>query len=1044
MDEKTHPRWPEPALDQDRPTTPDSDDVETGPLPWETGELTDPHPRTSTGMTPTAGIPRPVPPPPPPSSPAQTRVIPPAWTHPLPPPERTGFVPAAPPKTSARSGPPSAGRRSERGACLLQSFFVAALVVVVLFFVAFAAVVTAYAVIAARLPPPEELISRQTEFVSSRIYDRDGNLLYEVMDPHGGRRTYVTLDRISPHLIQATIATEDADFYHHPGFNPIALVRSFYYALTEGEFVSGGSTITQQLARNLLLSPEERMERTAWRKIKEIVLAYEITRRYPRDTILEIYLNENNYGNLAYGVEAAAQTYFGVSAADLTLSQASFLAGLPQSPAMYDVFAGGRERALMRQQDVLRLMVEQGYISQAQAAAAAVEMAAYQFTPPVASDVIPAPHFVVFVRQVIEATYGPEALYRGDGYRVYTTLDPDLQRLAEQEVAERVAALADQSVTNGALVALDPATGQILAMVGSADFYNEEIDGQVNIALSERQPGSSIKPFTYLAAFERGWTPATLIWDLETQFPDGANPPYVPRNYDDRFHGPVLVRSALANSYNVPAVKTLQFVGVPALKEMARRLGITTLTRDDYGLSLTLGGGEVRLLEMTAAYAVLANNGVRLLYSEQEGSPLNVSYTPILRIEDPQGNVLVDNSAPVARRQVVRPEHAYLITHILSDNQARCPAFGCPNVLQLSRPAAVKTGTTNDYRDSWTIGYTPDLVVGVWVGNADNSPMNRVAGSIGAGYIWHDFMEAALANTPVRNFVRPDGIVEREICSDSGAVPNEYCPPERRRMELFAADQPPLGPEHNWIQMVRIDAFSGLLANEYCPNNVEERLMVVITDPQGRAWALQQDWGGLQLAPTEACSGGTVQPEVRITSPANGAVVYGLVPIIGTVSLPDFDHYEVQYGVGDNPIGWGWISGPHLAQVREGQLTLWDTTGLAPGPYTLRVTAWDRHGHSMEGRAQCFVGLPTETPTVTPTPTAEVSPTPTETPTATPEAPTPTPEAPTPTPEAPTPTPEAPTPTPEAPTPTPEAPTPTPEPPTPTPEPPTVEPSPTP
>lgn len=930
--------WPDEDLEDTQPTRPPRpDDVETGPLPWEDGEPTNPSPRIPTGITPTAGFPRPIPPP-----------------------QRTIYIPPPP----RLENPP---RRRTRGrGWAARAFFFLTLAGVLLFFIGFAAIVTGYALIAAQLPPPEELVNRQAAFVSSKIYDRHGRLLYEAMDPHGGRRTYVPLDRISPYLIQATIATEDANFYRHPGFDPIAVLKAVYRNLRSGEVVSGASTITQQVARNLLLSPEERVQRTAWRKIKEVILAYEIRRRYTPDTILEIYLNEIYYGNLAYGIEAAAETYFGVSAADLTLGQAAFLAGLPQSPATYDVFGGGRELALARMQDVLRLMVEQGYISQAQAAAAAAEMANYEFKAHAPSDRIPAPHFVAYVRQVVEQTYGPEALYRGEGLRIYTTLDLGLQQLAEQIVAQHVAGLADRHVTNGALVAIEPSTGYVLAMVGSADFYNEEIDGQVNVALSERQPGSAIKPLTYVAAFERGWTPATLIWDLPTEFPDGANPPYRPRNYDERFHGPVLVRDALANSYNVPAVKALQFIGIPALKEMAARLGITTLTREDYGLSLTLGGGEVKLLELTGAFAVFANGGVR------------VPPTPILRIEDARGNVLVDNTVR-SGQQVIRPEHAYLITSILSDRQARCPAFGCPNALELSRPAAAKTGTTNDFRDAWTIGYTPDLVVGVWVGNADNSEMINVPGSRGAAPIWHDFMEAALADKPVRDFVRPPGIVEMEICADSGTQPSPYCP--RRKKEVFAKDQPPLGPEHDWYQLVRIDTVTGLLANEFCPDHVIEEVRLVITDPQGREWAQAQ---GLPLAPTEYCTEGTSQPVIQITSPAPGSTVYGPVPIVGTVLVPNFDHYEVQYGVGADPQGWGWISGPHLAPVRDGQLTTWDTTNLAPGLYTLRVTAWDTEGHRYEGRVQCYVAEPSPTPTPTGTPTPTVTATPIPTPTLTP------------------------------------------------------------
>jgi len=847
----------------------------------------------------------------------------------------------------------------------MGSCFGVVVATVVLFFLAFAAVVVGYAVVASQLPSPEELQTRQTAFVSSKIYDREGHLLYEVTDPHGGRRTYVPLNEISPYLIKATIATEDRDFYAHPGFDPIAIIRAFYYNFSERRIVSGASTITQQLARNILLTPEERMQDTAWRKIKEIILAAELTRTYPKDTILEIYLNETYYGNLAYGIQAAAETYFNVSAADLTLAQASFLAGLPQSPATYDPFGGGLDLALSRQEDVLALMVEAGYISSAEAKLAAAEMQSYEFKAPRIS-MTTAPHFVVYVRQTLEALYGPEALYRGASLRIYTTLDPRLQALAEETVREGVAALADHNATNGALVALDPSTGQIRAMVGSADFYNEEIDGQVNVALRCRQPGSSIKPLTYVASFERGWTPATLFWDVRTEFPDGANPPYVPVNYDREYHGPMLMREALANSYNVPAVEALQFVGVDGLLEMATRLGVKSLAHPEhycpdypyeqppaYGLALTLGGGEVKLLEMTGAFAVFANGGVRV--------PPN----PILRIEDSRGNVLVDNSTPVGE-QVISPQHAYLITSILSDAKARCIEFRCPSILELSRPAAAKTGTTDDYRDAWTIGYTPDLVAGVWVGNSDNSEMVNLPGSAGAGPIWHDFMEAALAGLPVRDFAVPPGIVRYEICADSGALPTEYCP--RRTKEIFAEDQPPLDASHDWYQMVKIDTFTGLLANEFCPDHVTEQVMVVIKDKRGREWAQAhpEHFGGLPLAPVEYCTENTARPEVYITQPASGSTVHGIVAVAGTVQLPNFDHYDAQYGVGDNPQGWGWISGPHLAQVRDGLLTEWDATHLAPGLYTLRIVAYDRDSHSIEARVQVYVAAPTALPSPTP------------------------------------------------------------------------------
>ena len=925
---------------------PSPDDLDTGELPGERGDPTLAVPRVPTGATPTARLPRTIPPP-----------------------LRPGYVPALPKSSGAFAD--SAGSTEEPqnassfhwGRILMSSVFIVVVTGVSAFFLGVAAAFTAYVAIAARLPSPEDLQSRQTAFVSSKILDRGGHLLYEVIDPNGGRRTYVPLDRMSQHLIEATVAVEDRDFWLHPGFDPIAIARALYYNFSEGRIVSGASTITQQLARNVLLTPEERVQETAWRKLKEIVLAAELTRTYPKETILEIYLNEVYYGNLAYGIQAAAETYFGegVNAVSLELWQASFLAGLPQSPAIYDPLAGGLEEALSRQEDVLELMVEAGVTGRAEAAMAAATMRDYEFTalqPKIAT----APHFVAFVKQTLEATYGPEALYRGTGLRIYTTLDPRLQRLAEQSVHEGVANLVDRKATNGALVALEPGTGHILAMVGSADFYNQEIDGQVNVALRCRQPGSAIKPLTYVAAFERGWTPATLFWDVRTEFPDGTNPPYVPINYDEQYHGPMLLREALANSYNVPAVSALQFVGIDGLLKMSSRLGVESLVHPEqhcpdypydhplaYGLALTLGGGEARLLEMAGAFAVFANLGV------------HVAPNPILRIEDGRENVIVDNSAPIPDR-AISPEHAFLMTDILSDDRARCIEFRCPSVLELSRPAAAKTGTTNDFRDAWTVGYTPDLVTGVWVGNSDNSSMRDLPGASGAGPIWRDFMEGAHAGLPIRGFERPPGIVAQEICADSGALPTEHC--ERRKTEIFSINQPPLDESHAWYQMVKIDAPSGLLATESCPNHVVEELRVVITEDLGRQWARNhlERFGGIPLAPTEHCTAPTERELVIIILPAAGSDVYSVVPVIGSVELPGFDRYEAQYGIGDDPQGWGWISGPHLAQVQGGLLTEWDTTHLAPGLYTLRLTAFDREQRRFEARVQVHVAAPTESP----------------------------------------------------------------------------------
>ncbi len=823
-----------------------------------------------------------------------------------------------------------------------------------------------YVAVARALPPADQLVALTVHGQNTRIFARDGSLLQAPLapnDPTAGLRRRVPLNEISPYLIDAVIATEDSNFYEHRGVDPVALGRAIFRAVQTQGPVVGTSTISQQLAKLVFLSPE----RTITRKVKEAILAAEITRRYPKDTILEIYLNEIYYGNLAYGIEAAARLYFNKPASELTLAEAALLAGLPQAPAAYDPLQNP-EAAKGRQATVLRLMVEHGAITSAEADAAWREPLTYYGAGLESTRLDKAPHFVMAVRSQIEQLYGPELLYRG-GLQVYTSLDPALQAEAERQVQAGVAELQGRNVSNGALVALDPRSGEILAMVGSADFNNAEIDGQVNVALSPRQPGSTIKPLTYLATFERPadwWTAATVIDDVRTEFDDGpGRPPYVPVNYDGREHGQVSVRAALANSYNIPAVKALQHVGVPALLEVAERFGMATLTRPGhppYGLSLTLGGGEVTLLEMTNAYAALGNGGV---------------YSPpmtILCVLDAAGAVLeradvadlpeACRSAPMAARaplrqvqqsRVATPEHSYLLTDILADNEARTPAFGANSWLNIGRPAAVKTGTTNDVRDIWTVGYTPQLAVGVWVGNADGAPMDRnLSGLAGAGPIWNRFMRAALAGAAPESFARPPGIVQVEICTLTGARADDACPPDRRRMELFAADQLPPGAD----------------------------------------------------------AGQVPAAGVALSWPLDGQTVAGVIPVRGSASIPDFAYYLVEYGESFEPGAWGVVAGPVGQPVIEGELAQWNVDALnRDGPHVLRVVAVDRQGVRFESSPVRVTVLhsptpaPTELPTETPTAEPLPSPTPTETPAPLP-SPSPTPTetpAPLPTPTLPAP-----------------------------------------
>lgn len=806
---------------------------------------------------------------------------------------------------------------------------------------------TGYAWIAVQLPPAEELRSRSLQFATTQILDRDGNLLWEIIDPTGGRRTNVTLDRISPYLVNATLATEDRFFYLNVGVDPIAILRATFTNLSEKEIVSGASTITQQLARNIFLTPKERTERSLSRKLREAVLAMEINRRYTKDQILEIYFNQIYYGNHSYGVEAAAQTYFGKSARDLTLPEAAMLAGLPQSPAIYDPYHNP-DGAKGRQQVVLGLMVEAGYITLAQAREAAA-------TPVTFRDLnfpLEAPHFVTLVREELEQNVPATYIYQA-GLRVYTTLDASMQAAAEQAVERRVAELADRHVTNGALIAMDPATGHILALVGSRNFRDETIDGQVNIVTSLRQPASTIKPLAYLAAFERlGWTPSTLLWDVPVEYPDANGNVYRPRNVDGQFHGPVTVRTALANSYNIPAIKTLEAIKISALKEMAYRLGISTLNREDYGLPLVLGSGEVSLLEMTNAYQAIANQGILL------------QPTTIQKITDNFGREIEPLRHP--SRRVLNEAHAYLMTHILADNQARTPDFDPDRILQIDRPAAVKTGTTNDFRDSWTIGYTPDIVTGVWVGNADNQPMDGVDGLTGAGHIWHDFMAAAHQALPVRDFPRPASIVEMEVCADSGTLPSELCP--QTRPEVFYNQQPPLGPDHDFHQYVEIDLNTNLRVNKYCRGNVELRPYRIFP-PEARAWAIAHN---IEQPPTQSCPSRDLA--ASITRPIDNVSVRGTIDIEGAIVAPKISYYELELGQGTNPQSFITIQGPNYQLVRRGLLGTFDTTQIANGPYTLRLVISDQIGGFTDARIRILVDNPTEAispqnPVTTPPPT---------------------------------------------------------------------------
>lgn len=581
------------------------------------------------------------------------------------------------------------------------------------------------------------------------ILARGGEVIYR---GYGApKRTEVPLETLQKDLVEATLAAEDPDFYKHPGFSWRATARAVVQDVAQGGKVQGGSTITQQLVKNALLSSDKKFTR----KFREILLATELERRYDKNKIMEMYLNQIYYGQGSYGIEAAAQTYFKKGAKDLTLGQTALLAGLPLAPSRFDPTLDP-DAAQGRRDFILNRMSELDYITSEELKAAKAEP--IQATPNKVE--IKAPHFVFYILDILRDQYGDELVERG-GITVQTSLDLAKQQAGEAIVREQVLRLAANRASNGGLVAVDPGTGEVLTMVGSIDYYQPTF-GSVNVTLSQLQPGSSFKPFAYLTAFKKGWNGATQVQDKPLSLPSGDGTVYKPRNYDGTFRGPVLLRRALANSLNIPAVEVLRHAGIKETIQTAHDLGITSLNQPErYGLSLVLGGGEVRPLDMAQSYATLANGGTKV--------PLK----PILKVEDRNGEDITKESQ-AKPEQVVDPRLVFMLTDILSDNNARIEEFGANSPLRLSRPAAAKTGTTDDFRDNWTAGYTPELAAVVWVGNNDHSPMSNVSGIAGAAPIWKEYMETALRGRPAQNFTAPDGLVRMAVCTANGGLLNSW------------------------------------------------------------------------------------------------------------------------------------------------------------------------------------------------------------------------------------------------------------------------------
>jgi len=642
--------------------------------------------------------------------------------------------------------------------------------------------------------------------------------LYEIYAEKN--RVPVKLEELPEYIKWATVASEDKNFYRHHGFDLGGILRATFNTIFRRS-LQGGSTLTQQLVKNALL---EDPSRTLRRKIREAILTWGTEVIYSKNEILEMYLNQAPFGGTAWGIESAAQTYFNKKAKDLTLAEATLLIGLPASPTRFSPFGAHPELAKERQKRVLQRMVEDNYLTKEESEQA--EKQELNYASPTVG--IKAPHFVLYVKELLVDEYGEKVVEQG-GLKVQTTLDLDLQEFTQQTVASEVAKLKNLKISNGAALITNPETGEILTMVGSKNYFDKEIDGNVNVTLRPRQPGSSIKPLNYGLALEKKIiTPATVINDMPTCFAVTGQRLYCPVNYDGTFHGPTQVRFTLGNSYNIPAVKVLALNGLEDFVAKAKEMGISTFTEPkNYGLSITLGGGEVKMIDMATAFSAFANLGIRQ------------DVWAIKKVENQSGKVLFEKEEEEGPR-VLSMETAYLVSHILLDNNARSAAFGPSSYLVIKNhpEVSVKTGTTNDLRDNWTIGYTPSRLAAVWVGNNDNSSMSYVASGVtGASPIWNKIMTYALKDQKQEWPLKPEGVVGASVCQLSGKIPNPEQPCETR-FEYFTEGTVPSETE-NLKMMVEIDKTTGQLANEKTPpENREPQEHQVIYDSLGTSFCL--------------------------------------------------------------------------------------------------------------------------------------------------------------------------------------------------------------
>lgn len=793
-------------------------------------------------------------------------------------------------------------------------------------FVVFVFVIAiAFAWFAKDLPTPAKIASRKA-VESTKLYDRTGTvLLYETGDQ---KRTVVTGDQISQYLKDSTVATEDANFYKHHGFDTKAIFRAVYDKLTgKTSRVSGTSTITQQYVKNALLTSD----RSITRKFKELILAVELEFMFNKDQILTMYLNEIPYGNSNAGAESASKMYFGKPAKDLTLAEAATLTAIPQAPTYYSPYGTHTKELVNRKNYVLDRMVETGKISKEDAdKAKAEDTLALGTTLKPRHDSMLAPHFAMYTLQQIADKYGEEKIQK-EGLKVITTLDYDKQKLAQQAITDNRKNLNKNNGENAALVSIDPKTGQILDMVGSVDYFDTKIDGNVNVTDSLRQPGSSFKIFDYSTVLKKKeYSPSKIFYDLQTDFGNG----YIPKNYSGRFVGPVTMRAALQNSFNIPAIKAASVSGLDNVIQTAHDLGITSLNdRSRYGASLGIGVAEVKPVDMANAYGTLANNGNRQ------------DLTPILKVTDSNGKILYDFDKDHQSKDVIDPQITYEMSSMLSDNNSRAQTFGSHSALYFAdRPVAAKTGTTQENRDGWTCGYTPSLVTVVWAGNNMPSPMKRDAVEL-AGPIFHQFMTNALAGTPAEQFVVPAGIQTVTVERYSNKLPNDLS--TDKTTDIFASWQIPTEQDDVHVK-VKVCKVNGQLAPKDLPDSLsEDRIFTSIHSekPDNSNWenpviAWAQANGMYSAVPTEYCSAKDTTPTLSFSSPANEASISGIATIsVATSATPKIT--SVEYFIDNISIGTGDVASSSFSKS-------YDFSTLAGGSHQLSAIGTDENSTTVK------------------------------------------------------------------------------------------------